>query len=290
MKKTTDKNEKKKTSAEYSDIYQVPLHRSYGVKKKENVFAHINDYIATALLVVLYALQLAIWVLGIFWLTVMLGAVGTVLAVSALLIFIWWKFFRVFRKRVKFLFKLKKTCKSLGYKIKFYRGFFKGLRFNKSGVDFTVNTGKKIWTVRFLPCKKYNMDLLFEDEKTIVMKTNPIRLKSSLMHGASATRRAVSTNGPMAMGKAASKAGALGALGVFKKSKVKRIEYSFTELEGNIYGKSERALIINPVPHTMLKKENDGTIYETGTGEKMWGYTAFSGSGFINMLKNESRE
>lgn len=290
MKKTMDKNKKKKTSAEYSDKYQVPLHRSYGVKKKESVFTHLNDYIATVLLVILYVLQLTIWVLGAFWLTVMLGAIGTVIAVIVLVSFIWWKFFRVFRKRVKFLFKLKRTCKSLGFKIKFYRGFFKGLRFNKDGVDFTVDTGKKLWTVRFLPCKKYNTDLIFEDEKTIIMKINPIRFKGSLAPNMSVARRTVSTNGPMAMGKAASKAGTLGSLGSFKRSKVKQIEYGFTDMKEQIYRKWERALIINPVPHTILKKETDGAIYETGTGEKMWGYTAFSGSGFINMLKNESRE
>ena len=175
MKKTTDEKENKKVLAEYSELNQTELHRSYGVKKKEGFFAHFNDKIATLLLVTLYAFQIIIWILGAFWLTVLLGTIGVVIATCAIAAFIWWKFFRVFRKRAKFIFKLKKTCKSLGYKIRFHRGFFKGLRFNKTGIDLTVDTGKKLWTVRFLPCRNYNMDLIFEDEKTIVIKNNPVR-------------------------------------------------------------------------------------------------------------------
>lgn len=276
IKKQKENGDEKRVLAEYSELNQTELYRSYGAKKKEGFFAHLNDKIATLLLVVLYAFQIAIWALGVFWLTVLLGTIGIFLAVCAISAFVWWKFFRVFRKRVKFILKLKKTCKNLGYKIKFHRGFFKGLRFNKTGIDFTVDTGKKLWTVRFLPCRKYNMDLIFEDEKTIVMKTNPLRLKGSLMN----------TDDP----RANRVMGVFGLTNLFKRGKTKTINYSFTELEEKMYGKTERALIINPVPHTMLKKEKDGATYETGTGEKMWGYTAFSGTGFINKLKQESVE
>ena len=279
MKKQNKDTEKKRVIAEYSELNQTEIYRSYGVKKKEGVFAHLNDKIATVMLVILYVLQLTILVLGFFWLTVLLGTIGIVLAVCLLAAFIWWKFFRVFRKRVGFLLKLKRACKSLGYKIKFYRGFFRGLGFKNEGVDLTVDTGKKLWTVRFLPCKKYNMDLIFEDEKTIVMKVNPVRLKGSLMgefNGSTpSTARAT---------------GMIGLISVFRKSREKRIEYSFTDMKEQLYRKSERALIINPVPHTLKKKEADGAIYETGTGERMWGYTVFSGSGFINMLRNGSGE
>jgi hypothetical protein len=70
--------------------------------------------------------------------------------------------------------------------------------------------------------------------------------------------------------------------------KVKTIEYSFKD-EVLRYGcKSARALIVNPVPHTIRKVEKDGAIYETGTGERMWGYTVFSGSGFLETLDRES--
>lgn len=279
MKKTRNEKDGKKTFAEYSELNQTEMYRSYGVKKKEGFFAHVNDKMATVMLVVLYALQLTILALGFFWLTVLLGSIGIFLSISFAVAFVWWKFFRVFRKRVNFLFKLKKECKKLGYKIKFYRSFFKGLFFNKSGVDLTVDTGKKLWTVRFLPCKKYNMDLIFEDEKTIVMKINPIRLKGSIMGD-------INSSTPTA----ARATGLIGLTSVFRKSKEKRLEYSFAEMREQLYRKSERALIVNPVPHTMKKKEADGATYETGTGERMWGYTVFSGSGFINMLRNESGE
>jgi hypothetical protein len=70
--------------------------------------------------------------------------------------------------------------------------------------------------------------------------------------------------------------------------KIKTVSYSFTD-EVLHYGvKSARALIVNPVPHTIRKVEKDGAIYETGTGERMWGYTIFSGSGFLETLDCES--
>lgn len=278
INKHKENGDEKRVLAQYSELNQTELHRSYGVKKKEGFFANFNDTLATVLLVMLYAFQIAIWILGVFWLTVLLGTIGIFLSVCAISAFVWWKFFRVFRKRVKFILKLKKTCKNLGYKIKFHRGFFKGLRFNKTGIDFTVDTGKKLWTVRFLPCRIYNMDLIFEDEKTVIMKKNPVRLKGSLMGGSCGSLQSA-----RAMGR-------FGLTSYFRKSRVKTINYSFTELEEKMHGKTERALIINPVPHTMLKKEKDGATYETGTGEKMWGYTAFSGTGFINKLKQESVE
>ena len=278
MKKNTE-NKATRKLAEYSELNQTELYRSYGVKKKEGFFAYLNDHLATVLLVLLYFFQIAAWILGAFWLTVMLGTIGIVLAVSAALTFVWLRFLKVPRKRIKLFFRLKKTCRSLGYKITFYRGFFKGLLFHGDGIDLTVDTGKKLWIVRFFPCRKYNTEILFENEHTIIKKTNPIRLKRSLM-GDSASFS------PRFSGMA----GVMGLSSILKRSRTTVIEYSFTDEKELPGRKCERALIINPVPHTLKKKEKDGATYETGSGEKMWGYTVYSGSGFITALKTESLE
>ena len=276
--KNEDKpQEKKKTIAQFSHIYQVPLHRSYGKKKRENFFSYLNEFIASALLVIMYTMLLIMLAIGCYVLITLLGTIGQFISIFLVLTLAYRTIFRVHRKRIKFLLKLRRECKKLGFKIEYKRPFFKSFKFNTEGIDLTVDTGKKLWSVRFLPCKKYNCDLIFEDENTIKIKNNPIRLKSSLMGRGRHTRSTrpikMDTNTP-----------------VKQIGKAKTIKYSFTEEITHIRRKSVRALVINPVPHTIRKKEKDGAIYETGTGERMWGYTIFSGSGFIETLKRDSLE
>lgn len=272
-----ERHEKKREIAEYSDVYKVPLHRSYGITKRESFFTYLNEYLATALTVILYAAMFIMIAVGLYMLITLLGHVGQLIAILALIWFILWKFFRVPRKRIKFLLKLRRKCRALGYKIEYKRGILRGMRFNKSGADLTVDTGKKLWTVRFLPAKRYNCDFIFEDESTLKIKHNPIRFKSSIMG-----RRA----SYVAISKQSSGGGAN------DKIKIKTLPYSFSEAdEIKMNGrKSARALVINPVPHTLKKKEKDGATYETGTGERMWGYTVFSGTGFLETLERESIE
>ena len=264
---------KKKKRPEFSEIFQVPLHRAYGVTKRETWLSHFNEHLATLLLILLYACMFIMLALGAYMLIRALGHIGTAITVVAAVWFIIWKFFRIPRKRIRFLLRLRKKCKNLGYKIEFKRNIFKGMRLLTEGVDLTIDTGKKVWTVRFLPCYKYNSDLIFVDENTIKIKHNPIRLKSSLFP----------TNAKHAMRRTLNAENKRFSLD----GKVKTIEYSFKD-EVLRYGcKSARALIINPVPHTIRKVEKDGAIYETGTGERMWGYTIFSGSGFLETLLRE---
>ena len=265
--------EPKKKFAEYSDIYQVPLHRSYGAKKRETWLSHFNEHLATFLMVVLYAWMFIMLALGTYMFISALGHIGTLIAVLAAVWFIVWKFFRVPRKRIAFLLKLRRRCKRFGYKVEYKRNIFKGMRFLTEGIDLTVNTGKKLWIVRFLPCYRYNSDLIFMNDSTINIKHNRIRLKASLFPGHIRQGARIDTK----QNKRFSAGG-----------KTKTISYSFTD-EVSVSGvKTARALIVNPVPHTIRKAEFDGAIYETGTGEKMWGYTLFSGSGFLETLERES--
>ena len=264
----------KKKFAEFSEIFQVPLHRAYGVTKRETWLSHFNEHFATFLLILLYAWMFIMLALGAYMLIDALNHIGTMIVIIAVVWFVVWKFFRVPRKRIKFILKLRKKCKSLGYKIEFKRGVFKGMRFHTEGIDITIDTGKKIWAVRFLPCYRYNSDLIFIDENTIKIKHNPIRLKASLfpVNARHAQRLTLKTENKR----------------FSLDGKVKTIEYSFKD-EVLRYGcKSARALIVNPVPHTIRKVEKDGAIYETGTGERMWGYTLYSGSGFLETLERES--
>ena len=245
--------------ARKSDIGQVPLHRSYGVKKREGFFTHLNDTIAVAMAVCLIILLSIIWIMGIVMLVVLLGSIGILLISVAALLFVYLKLCRTLRKRLKFIFKLKRTCKRLGLKLQFKRGVLKGMKLNSQGLDFIVDSPKKRWCVRFYTPKKYLSHLTFIDKNTVEIKTNITKSRLKFVLG-------------------------------LEEPKTRRIPYSFAEEVASGSKKVAKALILNPVPHDVFKKDTDGATIPIGTGEYLYGYTMFSGSGFLEALHRESLE
>ena len=265
MNEKNDHNEKSNTKnkrvvAKESTIAPVELHRSYGKKKKEGFFAHFNDLLATVIACVMIAMFGIIFCAGIFMLVVMMGHIGIVLFFLGVLIFIYMIPLRSLRKRVKLTFKLKRACKKWGFTLHKERGVFKGLKWNKQGYDFTVDTGKKLWHVRYFTSHKYLVHIIFLNDKTIALKRNITKSRLKYVLG-------------------------------FNNPKTIRYEYSFDDPLPEMAGrKCVRALIMNPVPHDVFKTDNDGAVIPIGTGEHMRGFTLFSGSGFIETLRREAEE
>lgn len=279
MKKTKKSDENTSAPrklAVYSELNQTELHRSYGVKKKEGFFAHLNDHLATLLLIIMYFWCFVIIIIGSVAVVIMLGTIGIVLATVTIAVLAYRIGFRVTRKRRSFLRRLRRCCRKNKYKLKFYRGYFKATKFNTDGIDFTVDTGRELWSVRFLTYRKYNIDMIFEDEKTLTIKTNPVRMKASIMPSESEMPFMTGIAARMTLSGTMPK--------FFQRKKVLNFDYSFTDIEEMEGRECKRALVINPLPHTIKKKEEDGAVYETGSGERMWGYTIYSGSGFITEL------
>ena len=242
---------------ERSDIEPIELHRSYGVTKKETWLTHLNSWLASVLAVKLLIGLSVVWILALVLLIAMLGYLGILLAIIATALFVYFVLLRKVRKRIKFLFRLRRTCKKYGFKLTFKRNFFSGLRFNKRGLDFTVDTGKKIWCVRFFTTPKYLSHITFVDKKSIQIKTGIIKSRLGFVLG-------------------------------LNRSKVKHIEYTFDDCITAEGRKIEKAVLLNPVPHDVFKKDYDGAIIPIGTGERIHGYTIFSGSGFLENLRRES--
>ena len=94
--------------AKESQIDPVPLHRSYGVRKREGFFAHLNNALAPALAIVMILVFAITWVLGFVILIFVLGNIGIMIAITAVILFIYFKLCRKIRKRIKFIFKLNK--------------------------------------------------------------------------------------------------------------------------------------------------------------------------------------
>lgn len=241
-------------SSRLIDTEPVSFVRSYGVRKKFGFFAHFNSLFACVLATTLFIFLGIVFGMGIFAVVYMLGAIGIVITVVAILCIVWFGVLRVPRKRRKFLKNLKKACKKNGYILEFKRGFWAGLKNDTSGYDFTVKTKNTLWCARFFTCRRKASHLIFEDDHTITVRTNIVKNNIKLIYGLINT-------------------------------KDKRIEYSFDDPPPTSYMTAKRALIINPVPHTIFKKDIDGVVGATGSGEEMYGYTIFSGSGFIETLK-----
>lgn len=247
MKKIND-------APEVSDLDPVSLYRSYGVRKKEGFFAHLNVLLARILATMLFTLLAIGLGMGLFAILYMLRALGVVIAAVAVLCIVLFGVLRVPRKRRKFIKKLKKVCRKNGYRLEFKRGFFDGMKKNDVGYDFIVKAKNTVWCARFFTCRKRATHLIFEDAHTVTIRTNIVKNKIKAVYGLADVRN-------------------------------KRIDYTFDDPFPPSVIPCRRALILNPVPHTIFKKDSDGVVGATGSGEEMYGYTVFTGSGFIETIQ-----
>ena len=197
-----------------NDIESTPLHRSYGVKKRVSFFTYFNEILAVVLGVAFIGLYLTIFAMGIFALVSMLGNIGIMLSVLVVLFLVYFFLLRVVRKRLKFLLKLRRKCKSLGFKVKFLRGFFKGMRKNSEGFDFTVDTGKKCFCVRYFTTARFFTHIVFLDKDTIQIKRNITRSRLKYVLGLNNT-------------------------------KIKTVKYSFNDTMNVYHRKTQKILLLN---------------------------------------------
>ena len=264
-----------KNRVETSNMSPVSRARAYGVTKRESVFTRLNEHLADVLFVVLFALYISVAVIGAIGMVYMLQEIGIVICILAALVFVYLVPLKIVRKRFFFLLKLKKLCKRNKIRLKSHRGFWQGLKNNDTGMDLTVETGTNIWLVRFFAVRKYDSAMVLSDGDSLQI-TSP-RPKGSVPSAvrSSATRVRIVKRDSSALG--------------FRRIKTTVFPISFEDGAESVNGKKvNRALIINPVPHSMYRKLPDGTIVPTGNGEKMKNYTVFTASGFAEMLQRES--
>ena len=260
---------------EDSKISPVSRARAYGVTKRESIFTRLNEHLADVLFVVLFALYISVAVVGAIGMVYMLQEIGIVICILAALVFVYLVPLRALRKRFFFLLKLKKLCKRNKIRLRQSRSFWQGLKNNDTGIDLTVETGTAVWLVRFFAVRKYDSAMLFSEGDSVQI-TSP-RPKGSVPSAvrSSATRVRMVKRDSSALG--------------FRRIKTTVFPISFEDGAESVNGKKvNRALIINPVPHSMYRKLPDGTVVPTGSGEQMKNYTVYTASGFTEMLQRES--
>lgn len=242
------------------DIYgETPLYRSYGVTKRYNPTARkINNFFAKSL--VAYLIFFEVFVIATvffcFWLFSgeLIATVVTIILTTVL----YFINTRIPRARHKFKKKLKKLCKEKKYRLEFKRGFWKSLSWaDRDEIDFTLKAGRYTYFVRFATATKTLSTMTFLSKTELLYTKHPRNNKFTLIFD-------------------------------FKdKKKIMPISFPSYIDENDKY--SIKAILINPVPMNIEKKGHHGEGMEpTGTGERLFGYTIFNGTGFIETIQRNA--
>ncbi len=237
---------------------EVPLYRSYGVKKKVRKW-HIalNVLMARLLATALFFIEFAIIIVVSIALVHYGGVLISTLITATLTVTLLSIQTRVARRRLGFRIKLKKLCRQQGYRLTHKRSFFHSLRWDeKDGVDFVLTAGSFTYYVKYFTPKRPLSSVTFLSKDAISYTKHP--------------RRNVFTT----------------IFGFRAKTKIMPLRFPshINNKDKNII----KAIIVNPKPRDILVKNPEGSIVPTGTGEKIYGYTIFTGKGFLRSVKQNS--
>ena len=148
---------------------EVPLYRSYGVKKKVNrgvIFA--NVVLTKILFVLLVAFEFSVIAIVSF---AMFNYGGPLASTLVVVVFGWLffdKYTKAARRRLGFLRKFKKFCRKSGYAIEKKRGFFASLAWNESAeADFVLRAAGKTYFVKYVTPKRPLSSLTFLSQNEI---------------------------------------------------------------------------------------------------------------------------
>lgn len=259
LTKDTQKAPHTRVDSRESEFNPVSPARAYGKKKKE---IHLLEMLKLNLfrliaIVFLYFL-LSVPLLGLFaFLTY-----GNILVT-----FLFWVIFSLvalhiafkpIRKRMKFVRKLKGLCKKNNYKLKLEQSFVDALFWSPDKIDFSLNTGRYTYLVHYLTVKKYRSSVTFSDKHSFYRTKYPPPNVFTIIFGL--------------------------------KPRTKYYTVSFPNSYTIGTHKNINAIIVNPVCRDLFVKNHDGVTEPTGSGAECFGYTVFTGSGFLETVaRNEER-
>ena len=259
----TDEDGGKREPEERVEIVpgEVPLYRSYGVTKRYRPgIAKFNNMLSKLMVAALIALEVVNLVIIGFCFWIYSGELIATIVTVLLGTLVYRTNTRIPRARHKFTKKLKKFCRQNGFTLEFKRGFWSSLSWaDKGQIDFLLKTAEKSFYVRYATATKKLSTMSFLSPTEIKYTKHPRNNKFTLIFD-------------------------------FKdKEKIMRISFPdhIDESDKSIV----KAILINPVPMNIEKKGPPGMGMEpTGTGERIFGYTIYNATGFIETLKRIAEE
>lgn len=260
IKAEMDLNESlaKDDKAERSEYNPVENYRSYGVRKREyKVIEEIKDLTVKVLAGLFLFWLLSIPAVGMFaflnfgniLLTSLFYLIVGVIAAHI--------FAKPFRKRALLYKRIKKLCAKRGFKLKIERGAFRSVFWSPKEIDLTVNTGKVTYAVHFLAVRKYNSGVYFDGKDRLRIVRYPLRNVFMTIFD--------------------------------RKAKSREYSLSFPELYRIGEHRVENVVILNPVGKEMYVKNSDGSYEASGSGANCFGYTVYTGSGFLSALERDGK-
>lgn len=262
-KQIIDENKEADKEEEVTNVVygEIPLYRSYGVKKKYNpTLIKLNNFLARSLVAFFIFFQLFVvsTVTFAFWFYA-----GELISTVVTLILVTLLYFlntRIPRARRKFTKKLRKLCKEKKYRLEFKRSFWKSLSWaDKDEIDFSLKAGKYTYFVRYATATKTLSTMSFLSKTELVYTKHPRNNKFTLIFDF--------------------------------KDKKKLLPITFPSYINSDDKYSIKAILINPVPMNIERKGSFGEGMEpTGTGERLFGYTIFNGTGFIETVQRNAEK
>jgi len=239
---------------------EVELYRSYGTTKKVNPFIiFVNVMLTKIIFVMLMILEFSIITIG----AVVLFLHGGILISTLITVILLWVFFnintKIPRRRIGFQRKLKRLCKKNKFRLEYKREFFKSLFWSdKKEVDFILKAGKYTYFVKYATPKKPLSSMTFLSKDEIRYTKHARKNTFSLI------------------------------LGFKDKSKILKINFPDYIKSNDKY--HEKIIIVNPNPRDILVKNDQGAVVPTGSGERIYGYTIYTGKGFLDAVYRKANE
>lgn len=237
---------------------QVPLYRSYGVTKRVRPFViFLNVLLTKVIFVMMIVLQLSIIAIC----AIALYNFGGVLISTLMSVIMVWFFLsvntKIIRRRRSFVRRFKRFCRENRLSPRFVRGFFKALSQSESrDADIILDAYGRTYFIKYVTPKKPLSSLTFLS-KTRVRYTKH-------------ARRNIFT------------------LILDLKDKSREWDIGFPD-EAEAKG-AEKIVLVNPNPGDIYVKNSEGATVPTGSGEKIYGYTVYTGTGFLDALRREKEK
>ncbi len=232
----------------------VEPYRAYGVTRKEyHLYEKLKLFVARGVFLLVIGGLILIWALGAVTFLLYGNILLSTLVVGAVSLLVLMKFSKPIRRRLKFQKKLKKLCREKNYKLKFEQNFFDSLVWSPEKLDFTLNTGTHLYLVHYLTLPKYNARLTFLDGENFVYTKHRLRNPFTVIFDLKDKHKNYSVKFP-------------------KKYELDR-------------KKTVRALIVNPVCRDIFRKNELGVIEAAGSGADIFGFSVYTGSGFIESVR-----
>lgn len=263
MREKKSKSEDSKITVEKRErieVEDVPLYRSYGVTKKVNLRRRrVMEALGKAWTVFFLGVELGL----ILFITFLFAFYTDVLVATTLFIVLFSIFFfnatKLIRRRARFLRRLKRACKKNGYALEFKRGFFKSLTWAKGdALDFTVKAGKWTYYVKLATSRRFLASFTFASKNQMKYTKIPRHNRFTIILDC--------------------------------KEKIYTMPIAFPAELDDKDKYSVKAILINPAVMNIYKKGSDGSTLPTGSGEKLFGYTIYTGTGFIETLKRNAED